>query len=99
SLLMLLAGPLIYQGMGGRGPILEAALAYSNATFAGVVSIWMLNLLCSVVRGTGNMGLPATVIVLCVLGHIALSPVLILGLGPVPSIGPAGAGWGLVIPF
>jgi len=31
--------------------------------------------------------------------HIAISPVLIFGFGPLPALGPAGAGWGLVIPF
>ena len=50
-------------------------------------------------RGTGNMFLPAAVLIGCVLAHIAISPVLIFGLGPVPALGPAGAGWGLVIPF
>jgi Na+-driven multidrug efflux pump len=35
----------------------------------------------------------------CVLAHIALSPALIFGVGPLPALGPAGAGWGLVIPF
>jgi Na+-driven multidrug efflux pump len=34
-----------------------------------------------------------------VLAHIAISPALIFGFGPVPALGPAGAGWGLVIPF
>jgi len=99
SCLMLLAGPQIYQWMGGHGAILEAALAYSQVAFGGALSIWMLNLLCNVVRGTGNMTLPATVIVVCVLGHIVISPVLIFGLGPVPALGPAGAGWGLVTSF
>jgi len=31
--------------------------------------------------------------------HIAISPVLIFGFGPLPALGPAGAGWGIVIPF
>jgi Na+-driven multidrug efflux pump len=57
------------------------------------------NLLGNAVRGTGNMSLPASVLVGCVVVHIAISPVLIFGLGPVPALGPAGAGWGLVIPF
>jgi Na+-driven multidrug efflux pump len=45
------------------------------------------------------MSLPATVLIGCVLAHIALAPVLIFGLGPVPALGPAGAAWGLVLPF
>jgi putative MATE family efflux protein len=99
SLLMLLAGPIIYRWMGGQGAILEAAVAYSNVAFGGALSLWMLNLLCNVVRGTGNMGLPAAVIVLSVLGHIIISPMLIFGFGPIPALGPAGAGWGLVTSF
>ena len=45
------------------------------------------------------MSLPAQVLVGSVLGHIALSPILIFGWGPVPALGPAGAGWGLVLSF
>jgi Na+-driven multidrug efflux pump len=59
----------------------------------------MINLLGNTVRGTGNMSLPATVMLGCVLAHIALAPMLIFGFGPVPALGPAGAAWGLVIPF
>lgn len=99
SSLMLLAGPVIYRWMGGHGAILEAAIAYSTVAFGGLLSIWMLNLLGNVVRGTGNMGLPATVIVVAVLGHIVISPMLIFGFGPIPALGPAGAGWGLVTSF
>jgi MATE family, multidrug efflux pump len=99
SVLMLLAGPVIYRWMGGHGAILEAAVAYSNVAFGGVLSIWMLNLLGNVVRGTGNMALPAVVIVGSVLGHVIISPILIFGLGPMPALGLAGAGWGLVTSF
>jgi len=59
----------------------------------------VLNLLGNAVRGTGNMSLHASVLVGCVIAHIALSPILIFGFGPLPALGPAGAGWGLVIPF
>src|SRR5262249_46654125 len=56
-------------------------------------------LLGNAVRGTGNMSFPAAVLIGCVVVHIAISPVLIFGFGPLPALGPAGAGWGLGIPF
>jgi Na+-driven multidrug efflux pump len=85
--------------MGGRDRMLADALAYANVALGGAVCITVLNLLGNAVRGTGNMSLHAGVLVGCVVAHIALSPVLIFGWGPFPALGPAGAGWGLVIPF
>src|SRR6185436_9029759 len=96
---MLLATPSIFQWMGGRDTMLIDALSYANVAFGGAVCITILNLLGNTVRGTGNMSLHAGVLVGCVIAHIALSPALIFGYGPVPALGPAGAGWGLVIPF
>jgi len=96
---MLLCAPTLYRLMGGQGASLSAALAYSNVVFGGVISIWALNILANVVRGTGNMELPAYVMVGSVLAHVLLSPALIFGWGPFPALGPAGAGWGLVFSF
>jgi putative MATE family efflux protein len=97
--LMIPGAPLLFRWMGGQGEMLEAALAYANVAFAGAISIFMLNLLANVVRGTGNMAAPSAVIVGAVLAHVALSPALIFGWGAFPALGPAGAGWGLVITF
>ena len=99
STLMLLTAPFIFGWMGGRGEMLSDALAYANVALGGAVCITVLNLLGNAVRGTGNMSLHAGVLVGCVVAHIVLSPLLIFGWGPVPALGPAGAGWGLVIPF
>src|ERR1700726_266439 len=99
STAMLLGGPFIFWWMGGRDEMLADALAYANVAFGGAVFICVSNLLGNAVRGTGNMRLPASGLVGCVLAHIAISPVLIFGVGPLPALGPAGAGWGLVIPF
>jgi hypothetical protein len=55
SLAVIFGGPLLYNVMGGRGPALDAALAYSNAVFGGAVFLWLLNALASILRGTGNM--------------------------------------------
>src|SRR5215475_7157358 len=99
STVMLLAAPFLFGWMGGRDKTLIDALSYANVAFGGAVCITVLNLLGNAVRGTGNMSLPAGVLVGCVIAHIALSPLLIFGYGPLPGLGPAGAGWGLVIPF
>jgi putative MATE family efflux protein len=99
SALMLSCGPLVYQLMGAREATLAAALNYSNVVFGGVISIWALNILANVVRGTGNMELPAFVIVGSVFAHMLLSSALIFGWGPFPELGPAGAGWGLIVSF
>ena len=99
STVMLLTSPVLFSWMGGRGMMLIDALSYADVAFGGAVCITVLNLLGNAVRGTGNMGLPAGVLVGCVVAHIALSPLLIFGYGPFPALGPAGAGWGIVIPF
>src|SRR5258707_2850547 len=99
SSVLLLGAPMVFRWMGGQGATLAAALAYANVAFSGALSICMLNLLGSVVRGTGNMGLPAAVIVGSVIAHVLISPLLIFGWGPLPALGPAGAGWGLMTSF
>src|SRR6266404_5836665 len=99
STVLLLGAPFVFRWMGGHGKILASALAYANVAFGGAVSICMLNLLGSAVRGTGNMGLPAGVIVGSVIAHVLISPLLIFGWGPLPALGPAGAGWGLMMSF
>lgn len=94
STAMLLASPVIFRWMGGRDEMLADALAYANVAFGGAVGICVLNLLGNAVRGTGNMSLHACVLVACVVVHIAISPALIFGWGPIPALGSAGAGWG-----
>src|SRR5262250_3255863 len=99
STVLLLGAPFLFRWMGGRDEMLSDALAYANVALGGAVVICVSNLLGNAVRGTGNMSFPASVLVGCVVVHIAISPVLIFGFGPLPALGPAGAGWGLVIPF
>ena len=47
--------------MGGNGASLAAALTYSNVVFAGAILVWLFNSLANVIRGTGNMVVPAVV--------------------------------------
>ena len=97
SALFLIFGRSLYVAMGGRGPSLEAAMAYSNVVFAGNLLVWILNALASVLRGTGNMLVPAMAIIVGVVLLVPLSPVLIFGWGPLPALGIAGGGWAIVL--
>jgi Na+-driven multidrug efflux pump len=76
--------------------VLAAALTYSNVVFAGACAFWMFNTLGSVLRGAGNMLLPAAVVVLGASLIVPLSPALIFGWGPFPRLGIAGAGVALL---
>ena len=89
-LALLLGGGWLYAEMGGSGASLAAALTYSNIVFAGAILVWIFNSLSAVIRGTGNMLLPASVAWVGAVFLIPLSPCLIFGLGPFPRLGIAG---------
>jgi putative MATE family efflux protein len=83
-------GRWLYGALGGRGASLAAALTYSNVVFSGALLIWMFNSLANVIRGTGNMVVPAAVTAAGAAALIPLSPGLIFGWGPLPRLGIAG---------
>lgn len=85
-------GEYIYAAMGGTGDALSAAHQYSVYVFFASVPIWIVNLLSAVLRGIGNVKVPAVVTLVGALVLIPLSPLLIFGLGPFDGFGLAGAG-------
>lgn len=93
----LLGGPMLYRAMSADAPVQQAALAYSNAIFCGAVFLWLANGMASVLRGSGNMALPALVLSGGVLLLLVASPLLIFGWGPFPALGITGAGLALVL--
>lgn len=97
SLAALLGGPKLYVLMGGRDGSLAAALAYSNLVFAGAIPLWLYNSLAAVIRGTGNMVVPAGVTAVGAAVLIPLSPALIFGWGPFPHLGIAGGAAAVVL--
>jgi putative MATE family efflux protein len=99
TLLLLIGGPAIYRLIGGSGDILDAALAYSNALFAGAIAYWVLSTLTSVVRGAGHAAVLAVVYIAAEALHIALVPTLMFGVGPLPPLGITGAGIATVVSF
>ena len=94
---LLAGGRWLYAAMGGSGASLAAAMTYSNVVFAGAILVWLFNSLANVIRGTGNMAVPALVTCIGVVVLIPASPCLIFGLGPLPRLGVAGGAVAVVI--
>ena len=93
-------GPALYRAMGGNdAPVLAAALRYSNTLFVGAPLLWLLNSLSSVIRGTGNMLVPALVTCAGTLALLVLSPALIVGWPPFPRLEVAGGAVAVLITY
>ena len=90
-------GRSLYTRMGGSGGALDAAMVYSNWVFGGALLVWLFNTLSAVIRGTGNMALPAYVTVAGAVLLLPLSPLLIFGWGPLPGLGIAGGAIALLL--
>jgi putative MATE family efflux protein len=97
TIALLAGGRTLYMLMGGSGGSLAAAMTYSTVVFVGAILVWLFNSLANVIRGTGNMMVPATVTCAGAIVLIPLSPCLIFGLGPFPRLGVAGGAVAVVI--
>jgi putative MATE family efflux protein len=97
SVAVILGGRALYSAMGGSGAALDAAMIYSDVVFAGLVLIWVFNALANVIRGTGNMAVPAWVSIAGTAVLVPLSPCLIFGWGPFPRLGIAGGGVAVIL--
>jgi MATE family, multidrug efflux pump len=93
---VLAGGRWLYGALGGTGASLAAAMIYSNVIFAGAILLWLFNSLANVVRGTGNMAVPAIITCAGAAALIPLSPCLIFGWGPFPQLGIAGGAVAIV---
>jgi putative MATE family efflux protein len=93
TVLIVLLGPAVYGLLGGRDETLANAVRYSNVVFAGAITVWMANTLSSVLRGTGNMLVPALTLIVAAVVQLPLSGFL------VSRIGIAGAGVAYVTAF
>jgi ketosteroid isomerase-like protein len=54
-------GRWLHGALGGRGASLAATLTSSQVVFSGALLIWLFNALANVIRGSGNMAVPAAV--------------------------------------
>jgi Na+-driven multidrug efflux pump len=79
--------------------VLEQALQYSQVLFSGAVSIWLVNTLASVLRGTGDMRLPSVTLIGVAIIQIVIGGALGLGLAGLPQLGMRGVAAGQLVAF
>ena len=99
TVVMLSFGRQFYMLLGGRGGVLEQALQYSQVLFSGAVSIWLVNTLASVLRGTGDMRMPSATLIGVAIIQIVVGGALGLGLAGLPQLGMRGVAAGQLIAF
>ncbi|MBR1188432.1 MATE family efflux transporter [Bradyrhizobium sp. AUGA SZCCT0160] len=99
TVVMLAFGRQFYSLLGGRGGVLEQAMQYSHVLFSGAVSIWLVNTLASVVRGTGDMRIPSAVLIVVAFVQVVVGGGLGLGLFGLPKLGMPGVAAGQLTAF
>jgi Na+-driven multidrug efflux pump len=97
--MMLTFGRQFYSLLGGGGGVLEQAMQYSHVLFSGAISIWLVNTLASVLRGTGDMGIPSGVLIVVAIVQVAVGGGLGLGLFGLPKLGMPGVAAGQLTAF
>ncbi|MGE3933739.1 MAG: MATE family efflux transporter [Rhodospirillaceae bacterium] len=93
-----LARPL-FALLGGTGDALDGAVAYAEIVFGAAIVMWIANILAAVLRGTGNMAVPARVLICTAALGVVLSGALTLGWAGLPALGVRGPAVSLVASF
>ena len=99
ALLVAVFGARFFTLLGGGPDTVAAATQYAMVFFPGCVAIWLCNAALSVIRGTGNMTLPATLLLLVSAISVPLAGGFALGWGPLPALGMTGLALGPVVAF
>jgi putative MATE family efflux protein len=97
TLLLTVFGGAIFHILGGRGDTLRLAALYAGIVFAAASALWMVNILASVLRGSGNMVGPSAIMMAGAALQVVVGGALCFGWGPAPQLGIAGVGLGQVI--
>src|SRR6266545_1183726 len=93
---MMLFGRAFDAALGAAGPALEVAVLYSDVLFLGAIPFWLFNAAASILRGGGNTAYPAAAGAAGGVVTLAVSPLIIFGVGPLSGLGAAGAACAVV---
>lgn len=81
----------IMRLMGAEGAVLAGAVAYLQVSFVGLVFLFIYFVYQSLLRGVGDVVTPFVIVLVTVILNFLADPLFILGWGPVPAMGVAGA--------
>lgn len=79
-------GPMFFYWLGARNDVLAAAIHYARIVFAGVPLLWLFNMLCSVLRGAGDMVRAAVAMASVVFAYSLFGAWLIPAAGPTVNV-------------
>jgi putative MATE family efflux protein len=83
--------------MGTPDSIFPLASSYLKISLGGMILLYMMFLISSILRGIGDSVTPLIFMGLAVLINAILDPFMIMGIGPFPKLGLNGAAWASVI--
>jgi putative MATE family efflux protein len=87
----------LFTAMGATPEVLPLVRDYMTIWFIGLPFVILPMVGMNVLQATGDTKIPGMVLTLSVMLNIALDPILIFGLGPIPSMGISGAAVATVI--
>ena len=70
-------GPLLYERASSNALVSNAAIHYTAMVFPAMPAIWLLHMLCSVLRGTGDMVRPAIAAATLIVAYLVFAKLLI----------------------
>ena len=92
-------GRTFFSLLGGRGAVLEEAVAFAEVLFAGAIGVWLTNTLASLLRGSGNMKIPSASLLCIAAAQIIVGGTLGLGLFGFPRWGMRGVACGQLFAY
>ena len=97
SVLGYFASGLIIEFMGVEPLVTQYATEYLKVSFAGMIFVFGFMSFQGLLRGVGEVKVPAFIILGTVLLNLIVDPIFIMGYGIIPSMGVAGAAYATII--
>lgn len=81
SVSLVAGAPAVFRAMGGDGVVLDGAVAFARVVFGGLVLSYFVATCDSVLRGAGNVRVPAVWSTVSLVLQMVLTPLFMFGLG------------------